>query len=60
LKVRARLGEKVEICGAWIQRAKTVLSQEKDITVVRIYRKIREALPCAIGQTVGTRNTTPK
>jgi hypothetical protein len=55
-----REGEMVEIYGAWIQRAKTVLSKEKDITVVRIHRKIRDALPCAIGQTVGIRSTTPK
>jgi anaerobic selenocysteine-containing dehydrogenase len=59
-----RDGDYVEIYGAWMQRAKAVLSKEKDITVVRIHRRIREALPCAIGQHVGIRkairNTTPK
>jgi len=55
-----REGEVVEIYGAWMQPANAVLSKENDITVVRIHKKIREALPCDIGQAVGIRNTTPK
>ena len=45
----------VEIYGAWMQKAKAILSKEKDITMIRMDKKIREALPVAIGQTVGVR-----
>jgi hypothetical protein len=45
----------VEIYGAWTQKAKAVLSREKDITLIRMDKEIREALPVAIGQTVGVR-----
>lgn len=45
----------VEIYGAWMQKAKAIFSQEKDITLVRMDKKIREALPVALGQTVGVR-----
>jgi hypothetical protein len=45
----------VEIYGAWMQKAKAILSQEKDITLIRMDKKIREALPVAIGQTAGVR-----
>ena len=45
----------VEIYGAWMQKAKAILSQEKDITLIRMDKKIREALPVAIGQAVGVR-----
>lgn len=45
----------VEIYGAWIQKTKAILSKEKDITIIRMDKKIREALPVAIGQTVGVR-----
>ncbi len=45
----------VEIYGAWMQKAKAILSQEKDITLIRMDKKIREALPVAMGQTVGVR-----
>lgn len=45
----------VEIYGAWMQKAKAILSKEKDITIIRMDKKIREALPVAIGQTVGVR-----
>lgn len=55
-----REGDDVEIYGAWMQRAKTVLFNEKDITVVRMHRKLREALPCAVGQTVGIRKARTK
>jgi hypothetical protein len=45
----------VEIYGAWMQKAKAILSQEKDITLIRMDKKIREALPVAIGQIIGAR-----
>lgn len=45
----------VEIYGAWMQKGKAILSKEKDITIIRMDKKIREALPVAIGQTVGVR-----
>lgn len=45
----------VEIYGAWMQKAKAILSKEKDITIIRMDKKIREALPVAIGQAVGVR-----
>ena len=45
----------VEIYGAWMQKAKATLSQEKDITLIRMDKKIRETLPVAIGQTIGVR-----
>ena len=45
----------VEIYGAWIQKAKAILLEEKDVTMIRMDKKIREALPVAIGQTVGVR-----
>ena len=38
-----------------IQKAKAVPSNEKDITMVRLDRAIREALPCDRGQSVGVR-----
>jgi len=49
-------GEIVEIYGAWIEEAKAVLSKEKDMTLVRINKQIREALPCSVGQYVGIRS----
>jgi len=45
----------VEIYGAWMQKAKAILSQEKDIALIRMDKKIREALPVAIDQTIGVR-----
>jgi hypothetical protein len=48
-------GEMVEIYGAWMQQAKAVLAKGKDITLVKMSRKIREALPGKIGQTVSIR-----
>ena len=45
----------VEIYGAWMQQGKAILSQEKDIALIRMDKKIREALPVAIGQTIGVR-----
>jgi len=45
----------VEIYGAWSQKAKTILSKEKDITMIQMNKKVREALPVAIGQIVGVR-----
>jgi len=45
----------VEIYGAWMQKAKVILSQEKDINSIRMEKKIREALPVAIGQTIAVR-----
>lgn len=47
--------DSVEIYGAWMQKARATLSQEKDITLIQMDKKIREALPVAIGQTVGVR-----
>lgn len=49
-------GDLVEIYGAWIQEARTILSNEKDITIIRMDKTIREALPCDIGQCVGVRS----
>jgi len=49
-------GDLVEIYGAWIQEVKAVLSKEKDITVVRMDKAVREALPCIIGEYVGVRS----
>ncbi len=49
-------GESVEIYGAWMQEAKAVISDEKEMTIVRMNKTIREALPCAIGQCVGIRS----
>lgn len=51
-------GELVEIYGAWMKKARAMVSDEKDITVVRMNKDIREALPCAIGQCVGIRKKT--
>ena len=48
-------GDIVEIYGAWMQEAKAVLSEEKDMTLVRISQQVREALPCSVGQYVGIR-----
>jgi hypothetical protein len=48
-------GDAVEVYGGWIQKGKTVLSSEKDITLVRMAKEIREALPCEKGQYVGIR-----
>lgn len=45
----------VEIYGAWMQKGKAILSKEKDITIIRMGKKMREALPVAIGQTIGIR-----
>jgi hypothetical protein len=45
----------VEIYGAWMQRAKAILSKERDITLMRMDKKVREALPVAVGQTIGVR-----
>jgi len=45
----------VEIYGAWIQKAKVILSNEEDITLIRMDKGIREALPISIGQIVGVR-----
>ena len=48
-------GDMVEVYGAWIQGAKVVLSKDKDITLARLSKDVREALPCAVGQFVGIR-----
>ncbi len=48
-------GNLVDIYGAWMQTAKAVTSNEKDITLVKMNRDIREALPCSINQCVGIR-----
>ncbi len=48
-------GDVVEICGAWMQQGETVLSSEEEITVVRMDKTIRQALPCARGQYIGIR-----
>ena len=48
-------GDIVEVYGAWIQEAKAVLSKEKDMTLVRLSKAVREKLPCSIGQHVGIR-----
>lgn len=53
-------GDVVEIYGAWIQEAKAAVSDEKDISLVRMDKDIREALPCTIGQFVGVRNQYKK
>lgn len=45
----------VEIYGAWSQKSKAILSEEKDITMIRMNKKVREALPVAIEQIVGVR-----
>jgi hypothetical protein len=45
----------VEVLGAWIQEAEVVLSKDKDITLARLSKDVREALPCAVGQFVGIR-----
>jgi hypothetical protein len=51
-----RKGDSVEIYGAWMQEAETSLSNEKDMTIIRMDKAIREALPCEIGQCVGVRS----
>jgi hypothetical protein len=38
-----------------MQKGKAILSKEEDITLIRTDKKIREALPVAVGQTVGVR-----
>ena len=49
-------GEKVEIIGAWTQKAKAVLLKEGgDITALRMDEKTRAALPVDAGQEVGVR-----
>jgi anaerobic selenocysteine-containing dehydrogenase len=48
-------GDLVEVYGAWIQEARAVLSKEKDMTLVRLSKAVREKLPCSIGQHVGIR-----
>ena len=48
-------GDRVEVYGAWIQEAKVVLSNDKDITLARLSKDVRQALPCAVGQFVGIR-----
>lgn len=50
-----REGDMVEVYGAWIREAEVVLSKDRDITVVRLSKDVREALPCAVGQFVGIR-----
>jgi hypothetical protein len=47
--------DEVEVLGAWIQEAEVVLSKDKDITLARLSKDVREALPCAVGQFVGIR-----
>ncbi len=48
-------GETVEIIGAWTQKAKVILLKEEDITIIRMDKKIRTALPVDTGQEVGVR-----
>ena len=48
-------GDMVEVYGAWIQEAEVVLSKDKDITLARLSKDVREGLPCAVGQFVGIR-----
>lgn len=48
-------GETVEITGAWTQKAKVILLKEGGITIIRMDKKIRTALPVDIGQEVGVR-----
>ena len=48
-------GETVEIIGAWTQRAKVIPLEEEDITIIRMDKKTRTALPVDIGQEVGVR-----
>ena len=45
----------VEIFGAWMQKAKAILLKDQNVTLIRMDKKIREALPVAVGQTVGVR-----
>lgn len=55
-ELRIKEGDVVEIYGAWMQKATTILSDDPDITVVHMDRAVREALPCEIGQYVGIRS----
>ena len=48
-------GETVEIIGAWTQKARVILLKEEDITIIRMDKKTRTALPVDIGQEVGIR-----
>ena len=48
-------GETVEIIGAWTQKAEAVLLKEGDITIIRMDKKTRTALPIDAGQEVGVR-----
>lgn len=48
-------GEVVEIIGAWTQKAKVIPSTEQDMTIIRMDKEIRGALPVDIGQEVGIR-----
>jgi hypothetical protein len=48
-------GDRVEVYGAWIQEAVVVLSKDKDITLARLSKDVRQALPCAVGHFVGIR-----
>jgi hypothetical protein len=38
-----------------MQKGKAIPFKEEDITLIRINKRIREALPVAVGQTVGGR-----
>ena len=49
-------GETIEIIGAWTQKATAILLRGGgDITVIRMDRKTRTALPVDTGQEVGAR-----
>ena len=48
-------GDLIEIYGAWMQEAKAILFNQKDITIIQMNKRMREALPVDIGQRVGVR-----
>jgi len=48
-------GDLIEIYGAWMQEAKAILSNQKDITIIQMNKRMRETLPVDIGQRVGVR-----
>ena len=48
-------GDLIEIYGAWMQEAKAILSNQKDITIIQMNKRMREVLPVDIGQNVGVR-----
>jgi hypothetical protein len=48
-------GDIVELYGAWMQEVTAVPYQNEEISVARLDKASREALPCAIGQDLGIR-----